>query len=155
MEETAVLRCLGNRQSLSRRNKERILRSFESFDEASQRVDTRMEKENLGIVRKRQHCGNFENMTWDKEGLKNEINLYINEDRKVSNWTVFAKQFNITDKSGALAKNAGQIAKDYLYNEGFDLSLVNETRPRKIVRKSKKKLFNTEVNIKIVNFFYY
>ena len=69
LNSTAVDRCLGTRQSLSSRKKDRILRSHESYNDAQIRVHERLAKENMGIVKTKSHTGIIEKMNWDKEGL--------------------------------------------------------------------------------------
>ena len=92
--------------------------SFESIEEATVRSKDEAEREADGSKKKKVHVGNFENMTWDKDGLKTEVTQY--PDNKVVNWSALARTYNITNTNGNPAKNGGQIVKDYLKSVGVD-----------------------------------
>mgnify|MGYP002804558112 CR=1 FL=1 len=66
------------------------------------------------------HVANFNEMTWDKELLLAEAESY--EDCHKINWTLFATEFNVTNKNGKLPKNGGQIVKTWLISNGVDLN---------------------------------
>ena len=109
-------RCYGNRQSLAARQRERLAMCFESYEEAKRRCETSQKAEN----EKRSPIGNFKNMQWDKQALLEEVNSYA--DGTVINWSALARQYQVKNKNGELAKNGGQIVQEYLKSQGVDVS---------------------------------
>ena len=109
-------RCYGNRQSLAARQRERLAMCFESYEEAKRRCETSQKAGN----EKRSPIGNFENMQWDKQALLEEVNSYA--DGTVINWSALARQYQVKNKNGELAKNGGQIVQEYLKSQGVDVS---------------------------------
>ena len=71
---------------------------FESYEEAKHRCKTSQKAEN----EKRSPIGNFENMQWDKQALLEEVNSY--SDGTVINWSAPARQYQVKNKNGELAK---------------------------------------------------
>ena len=82
-----------------------------------QNVDARHHKE---LKIKRSPIGNFENMQWDKQALLEEVNSYA--DGTVINWSALARQYQVKNKNGQLAKNGRQIVQEYLKSQGVDVS---------------------------------
>ena len=109
-------RCYGNRQSLAARQRERLAMCFESYEEAKRRCEISQRAEN----EKRSPIGNFENMQWDKQALLEEVNSYA--DGTVINWSALARQYQVKNKNGELAKNGGQIVQEYLKSQGVDVA---------------------------------
>ena len=73
-------------------------------------------------------------MTWDKNGLKNEVEGYGDETKV--NWSELARRYQIKNKKGQIAKNGGQIAQEWLISQGVNLhkfkrSSENERQPRR------------------------
>ena len=89
---------------------------FESYEEAKRRCETSQKAEN----EKRSPIGNFENMQWDKQALLEEVNSYA--DGTVINWSALARQYQVKNKNGELAKNGGQIVQEYLKSQGVDVT---------------------------------
>jgi hypothetical protein len=90
---------------------------------------------------KRDHTGNINSMNWDKEKLKQEVEGY--EDGVKVNWSSLARQYGIKTKSGNYAKNGGQIAQQYLVNEGVNVHRFkrqHEDQSNKKNRIRRKKL---------------
>lgn len=83
---------------------------FESKHAAKERRDKELADEVAGKRQKQNHIGNFGNIKWDCQELRNKVESYP-DDAKV-NWTTVARQFQIRNSNGQLAKNGGQIAKD-------------------------------------------
>lgn len=42
------------------------------------------------------------------------------------NWTALARQYQIKNSTGKIAKNGGQIAKDCLLNQGVDVRFTRK-----------------------------
>jgi hypothetical protein len=95
--------------------------SFESKEEAAER--TRQQKQQ---GKQKSPVGKFANMEWDKEGMKAEVNSY--GDDTLPNWSELARQFQIKNKSGELAQNGGQIAKEWLKSEGVNVERFRKRR---------------------------
>ena len=63
--------------------------------------------------------GNLENIKWDKQALLDEVNNY--SDNVLVNWSELARRYEVKNTSGELARNGGQIIKEYLRKEGIDV----------------------------------
>lgn len=75
-------------------------------------------------------------MTWDKEGLREEVEAL--EDGTLVNWSSGTMKYKITNKSGQIAKNGGQIAQEYLVNKGVNIhrfKKIGQQKEGKIIRK--------------------
>ena len=57
-------------------------------------------------------AGRFERMSWDKDGLRQEVESYDNG--TFINWQELAKKYKICNTAGEIAMNGGQIAKEWL-----------------------------------------
>lgn len=73
---------LGTRQSLSQRQKQRMMLSFETKEEAGQRTKKRKAEEELGTVKKKRHSPEPDRVDFDKEGLLDEV-LQMKEGEQV------------------------------------------------------------------------
>ena len=58
-------------------------------------------------------------MTWDKNGLKSEVEGYAHGVKV--NWSEIARRYKITNRKGEIAKNEGQIAQEWLISQGVNL----------------------------------
>ena len=70
--------------------------------------------------KKKDHTGDIESMIWDKEALKREVEGY--NDNHIFSYRKLAKRFNVRNKSGEVAKNGGQIVKEYLLSQNVNLA---------------------------------
>lgn len=98
------------------------------------RKETSSELDETPVVKRKRHAGNFEAMTWDKDGLKNEVEGYGDETKV--NWSELARRYQIKNKKGQIAKNGGQIAQEWLISQGVNLHRFsrpseNERQPRR------------------------
>ena len=92
LASTSVERCLGTRQSFKSRQKERLIRSFETYDEAEKRTKTRLDKENTGIVKKKDRTGKVNNILLDTNALVTDINKHLANTTKVRSWSELARK---------------------------------------------------------------
>lgn len=107
--------------------------SFESQEAAIMR----REQENMAPEtkrRKKDHVGSSQNVTWDKQGLKQEVEGY--EDGKAVNWSALAKKYNVTNQNGEMAGNGGQIIKEFLQSEGVNVNRLK--RPHEYKGEEKR-----------------
>ena len=74
--------------------------------------------------KKKDHTGDMESMSWDKVGLKREVEGY--EDNQIFSWRDLAIRYNVCNKSGEKAKNGGQIVKEWLLSQKVDLARFSE-----------------------------
>ena len=77
-------------------------------------------------------------MFWDKSALEHDAQQWTND--TVFNWSEIGRKYNIRDKSGKLAKNCGQVSKDYLFNkmmEGFVFTFKGKDETRHNQKKVK------------------
>ena len=89
-------------------------------------------------------------MTGDKEGLKAEIESY--PDDKQINWSELARQFNVKDSKGEIAKNGGQIIKDWLLSQGgnidrFKLQKRKNETVNSGIRRKKLKILGGDISV--------
>ena len=125
------------------------MRSFESYSTAEKHASNRIDKENKGLAKKKNHTGNLDKMTWNKESLISEINTHLENETKVASWSELARKYNITDKTGKVPDNGGQIAKEYIKSTGINVDLVSYERNNgnTIVRKRKRRLPGKEISV--------
>ena len=127
-------RCLGERQSYAARQRERLDSSFEMKQSAEKRKETTNLENEVPPSKKKHHAGNFDKVSWDKNGLKEEVESY--EDDTNVNWSDLARRYQITNKKGQIAKNGGQIAQEWLISQGVNLHRFkrpseNDRQPRR------------------------
>lgn len=96
---------------------------------------------------KRSPVGKFEKMTWKKEELKAEVESY--EDGKFVSWSKLAQTYNVLNSKGELAKNGGQIVKEWLKSVGVDTERfkrynTDSDNPR--VRRKKRRGLGGEIS---------
>ena len=72
--------------------------------------------------RGKKHTGKFDTIAWDEEALKAAAESYINDDKDI-NRRELARKHHVTTKNG------GQIIKEYLKSEGFDVNLFKKKSP--------------------------
>lgn len=127
-------RCLGERQSYAARQREHLDSSFETNPVAIKRKEISSEPEATFPVKRKRHAGNFDAMTWNKNGLKLEVEGY-KDDTKI-NWSELARRYEIK-KKGEIAKNGGQIAQKWLISQGINLHRIK--RPSEAERQPQRK----------------
>ena len=135
--ETVVERGLGIRQSFQSRSRERIVRSFE-------RIEAK------GLIEKKDHVGDATKMNWNKEDfLKDVENLEFSLTEV--NWSDMARKYEVIDGSGELAKNGGQIIKEYARSSGIDVDSISKKRKNgnPIVGKCKKRFISSCVSVPV------
>ena len=142
-----IYRCFGNRQSLRARQRDRLTMAFESREDAVNRCELQAS----GTTAKKSSVGRFDKMNWDKEKLKAEIEGY--DKNTVVNWSQLAVTYNITNQKGELAKNGGQIAKEWLASVGIDTTQFKrkfeevDNCDHTRVRRKKKKGAGGEISL--------
>jgi len=121
--------------------------SFEPKSTARKRKSTNDENQNP--KKQKKHTGNFDNMVWEKDQLKKEIEKL--PDGHVINYSELARNFNICDSSGNIALNGGQIVKEYLVSQGADLSrfkmCVKKDEKSDVIRRRKRKGRGGEISV--------
>ena len=96
------MRCLGERQSYAARQRELLDSSFEAKQAKIKRKKTSLEPEATAAVKRKRHAFNFDAVSWDKTGLKLEVEGYT-DDTNV-NWSELARRYQITNKKGSITK---------------------------------------------------
>ena len=112
-------RCLGSGKSFSTWDAERKTAYYEDIEDARKRVEQDSIKIAQGIKRKKNHTGSLDKVTWDKQGLLNEVKCF--PDGQQVNWSSLARKYNITNRKGEIAKNGGQIAQDWVISQGENI----------------------------------
>ena len=134
----SLYRCFGINQSLQKFRDERLALSYESKEAAKERTEKMIADEKSGKRKPKQHAVDFSKVTWDKDALLKEVQSY--PDGKIVNWSDLARKYNITNKKGKVGSNGGQIAQDFVINNGENVhhfGCVN-----------KRKLQDTEYNVR-------
>lgn len=96
---------------------------------------------------KKDHTGNINLIEWDKEGMRNEVEGY--DDDFEINYTALAAKYQVLNKSGELAKNGGQIVKEWLTSQNINIELfqkdsIESTPP---VRPRKRRMIGGEISL--------
>ena len=140
MSTTSIDRCYGLRRSLKKRNESRMILSHETKKSASERFHTNKQSET-----NKKHTVNYDNVGWDKKRLLDEVQKNIKEN-KLINWSEIGSRFEINNKNNELAKNRGQIAKEFVRNEGVEVESITRKRKNEnpIIRRCKKRIQGTE-----------
>jgi hypothetical protein len=142
-------RCFGGGQSLSGWQRSRLALSCESKAAAKQR------KEELELnetpetkLKNKDHTGDLSSVVWDKEALKAEVEGY-NENHLI-NWKELASRYNVCNTSGQLAKNGGQMVKEWLVSQGVDVTRFRTKRQNEdapVIRRKKRKGPGGEISL--------
>ncbi|XP_048583669.1 uncharacterized protein LOC125563042 [Nematostella vectensis] len=143
MKETAFLRCYGSGQSIRGWERGRRALSFEPANTARERMDEPNKKK-----RKKDHTGDMERMGWDKAGLKAEVEAY--QGGHLINYSALARKYNVTDSSGQVALNGGQIVKEWLVRNGVDVDRFSTKRKNPmdpVIRRRKRRGQGGEISI--------
>ena len=107
------------------------------MEAARKRRNCEIEEERSGKRQKKNHSGNFDRMTWDKEALKKEVES--KKDGEKINWSEVARRYHVTNKRGEIARNGGQIVQEWLVNQGVNIHRFNLQMPNKLRARRKKK----------------
>jgi hypothetical protein len=82
--------------------------------------------------------GNFENIIWDKQQMKEEVMSY--EVGTLINWSDLARRYNIKNTSGETARNGGQITQEWLKSVGVDIGQFKRKSDSDLPLARRKKL---------------
>ncbi|XP_065678700.1 uncharacterized protein LOC136093585 [Hydra vulgaris] len=138
-EETAAVRAFGTEISLRKATKIRMNQSFETFAN----LKVRNEKKNPNKLK--DHTGNYTNK-WNENDCWKEVVSYV-PGTKI-NFTELAQKYNVINSNGEIAKNRGQIVKQFLSSKGVDLSCLKyKGQGNRIIRRCKKKIHATDISI--------
>ena len=97
-------------------------RSYETKEDALKRNKEQKQ------TKAKNHIGNIENYRYDKEKLKQEVDLVI-ELCGIFNWSKLARTCSLIDQNGKEPKNAGQVMKTLVENLGIgDLEKYSNKR---------------------------
>ncbi|CAB3995360.1 Hypothetical predicted protein [Paramuricea clavata] len=117
--------------------------AFESKDEAAERHNAQRQQ-----GKQKSPVGRFENMEWDKDGMKEEVNSF--GDGTLVNWSELARRYGVKNKTGQMAQNGGQIAMEWLKSEGVDVERFKKRRRESDIgniRKKMKKSVGGEITV--------
>lgn len=107
-----------------------------------------MDQVKAAKIAKKNHSGDIESMTWDKEALKAEVEGY--EDSHEISWRELATRYDVCNKAGETAANGGQIVHDWLISQGVDLARL-KTKGRSVdtpvIRRRKRRGAGGEITI--------
>ena len=115
------------------------------YYETKKDATSRKEKENskiaTGVKQKRDHVGNENAYLWEAEECLREVSGY--QDGDVINYSQLAKKYNMKNKHQEYPQNGGQIVKEYLVNNGIDVSKFEPAVKRRIgIRRAIRRYAN-------------
>ena len=98
------------------------------------------------------HVGRFENYNFDREALLQKVNN--KEDGSFLNYSQLATEFEVKHvNQDSVAKNGGQVVKQYLLENGVDLKrFETKSRTSLVIRKRKRK-YNFPFIFHFMNYF--
>ena len=118
--------------------------------EAAKRKNDRQLESNRAPKKPKNHTGKLENVSWDKETLIAEVEAY-GSDEEV-NWSALARRYNVRNMNGEIAKNGGQIIKEWLKIKGVNvnrfkrkLSTEDDGTASTRIRRKKRRITGGEV----------
>ena len=106
---------------------------FEREDEAAERHNAQRQQ-----GKQKSPVGKFENMDWDKDGMKEEVNSF--GDGTSVNWSELARKYGVKNKAGKLAQNGGQIAMEWLKSEVVDVERFKKGKRENDTGNVRKKM---------------
>ena len=123
-------RTYGTDISMRKRQKIRS-ESFESNSECNNRLlkNTKVKKHGSAV-------------SWNSKECLNEVQMYDSE-VKFINFTGLAKKYDMKNKEGNIPGNGGQVVKEFLIENGIDLSSFNyksKDRNNENTRRCKRKI---------------
>ena len=108
-----IHRVYGSRTSLKSYNEKRLVQFYHPRKRPPSTNDDAAQKTKKPV-------GSFTTMNFDKVGLINEVNSY--DDNDSINYSRLAEKYHVCNKQGKLAKNGGQVVKEFLLSENICLS---------------------------------
>ena len=141
-----MCRCYGLVHSLKAWQRNRLSEAYEPKQKAKERQEA-LQDEDQPVAKKKRHVGRFEDVTWDKEGLLEEVKSY--EDGKSISWRALAEKYNVMNKQGLLAGNGGQIVKEFLMQNDVDVErfTVEHKAEAGVVRRRKRRMAGGELSV--------
>ena len=138
LQETAVVRTFGTDISFAKRNRIRMLESFET-KECRKRTNSDIENVATGKKSKKDHVGT--NKSWDEETCVNLVESC--PDGYKINFSELARVCTVKNKENELPENGGQIVKEMLKNKNIDLSRFSYNRSiDEVYYRRKKRCLN-------------
>ena len=91
------------------------------------RSNIRKRREAEGLIKIKDHVGDVAKMNWRKEDILKEVgNLEANSTEV--NWSDMARKYEVHDGNGEIAKNGGQITKEYAKCKVIDVDSISIKR---------------------------
>ena len=142
-ENTMVDRLYGSGNSLSKWDREREKKYFETVPEAEERSLTEKSKVENVLKKAKNHVGPFSSYQVDPALMEVAVSWSSND--KIS-WRKIGEQY-IRGRDGKIPANCGQIAKLFLEdkenNENFAFTYQNKNVSSNRVRRQKKRLMSS------------
>ncbi|XP_065683865.1 uncharacterized protein LOC105845122 [Hydra vulgaris] len=146
-KETSVVRTYGNNISLRTRNKHRLTASMEPFKQAEQRSYEFKEKVDKGVIKPKKHVGSPHTYKDELNLCLEEVNLYKSGEK--INYFSLARKYNIIDSASKIPRNGGQIVKEFLKENGVNISSLSEMKrsigeKNVVIQRKKRNSFNAK-----------
>ena len=129
MGENDALNVLADNQSINSYKCMRLSQSFETPQQKRERYKKQP-------IRQRKHLPNFDRVSWDKEKVQNDL-----QSEEKMNWSQFAREH------GILAKNGGQIVKEFANQIGMDTTKLDGQPTHHRMRARKLRMPGGEISI--------
>ena len=144
LKETTVLRTFGTELSLSKRNKIRIIESFETQEQCRKRTNNDLEKIAAGKKCKKDHVGT--NTSFNEDACINIVESY--PDGYEINFSELARTCLVKNKENEVPNNGGQIVKEMLKRKNINLSRFSDKHySDDNYRRKKRKIEGTDVSM--------
>ncbi len=125
LADNATLTVLTENESIKKYRRKRLAQAFEGH------------KEDQPPPKKKKHSPSFENVTWDKEKVLNDVRNWPSA--KV-NWSQLARDHNVGGKNG------GQVVKEFCEASGIEVAAISGSTPHRRNRAAKKRLLGGEIS---------
>lgn len=122
--------------------------SFETREAAKKRKEECLDDQ--PTKKRKTHTGSFDNICWDGGALKEEVISY--GDNHNVNWSELARRYEVRNRDGQLAKNGGQIIKEWLISENVDVRRFvtrNCESNTPVIRCRKRKAHGGEISVPV------
>ena len=132
MGENDALNVLAENQSLNSYKRMRLSQSFETPQQKRERYQKQP-------FRQRKHSPKFDNVSWDKEKVQTDLQSWPQDEKM--NWSHFAREH------GILAKNGGQIVKEFANEIGMDTTKFDGQPKQQRMRARKLRMPGGEIAV--------
>lgn len=111
-------RCYGGGQSLRAWRRNRDTMALEPKVISKRKNETPLVS-STAQKKPKSYVGTMEDVSWNENELIKEIEGYNNDEKM--NWSALARKYIVKNKNNDIAKNSGQVIKEWLRSKGVDV----------------------------------